>query len=50
MMAYDEIVGSSIQYLNITAHTSTPVYVARLPSEDYGECVCVCDGIVILLL
>ena len=40
----------SIQYLNITAHTSTPVYVARLPSEDYGECVCVCDGIVILLL
>ena len=41
---------SSIQYLNITAHTSTPVYVARLPSEDYSECVCVCDGIVILLL
>ena len=41
----------SIQYLNITAHTSTPVYVARLPSEDYGECVCVLgDGIVILLL
>ena len=32
---------SSIQYLNITAHTSTPVYVARLPSEDYGKCVCV---------